>query len=535
MSPAGPPARAPIHSGAASASNDRLHLKSYTASVDRYRGTMDLHFRSRQRSDEPTDPEPRARGFFGALLSRVLNVPLAVLPQRLFWSVEVLLLTGSVTAAASLSRASEWRPLLLVGLLLALVLGGHWLSVTIRIGQLNASLVALVLTMALLGPAPAVAFGCAAMILTSTLRRLTPAQGLNNLSTFACFLLVGGLMVRGLAGDVHDPRNQHLTRSVTFGLIVLAVFVTTVVINFLLMALDVRFDGGRSLASQVRDLFFPMLPGLLATGALATILAVAYTNSGLPVLFGAVLVLLIFQHLTVALLRSEDRADQLEARTIHLVSLQLGVLRTLVRALGMRDETTGRHSAAAARYAQELAKEVGCSQDEQDTLHTAGLLHDIGKFTWPDRVLNADVVAPEDQEIVKRHPQEGAELVGALDGYGQVADAILYHHERIDGGGYPAGLIGKEIPLGSRILAICCIYDTMTKRESYRPPMTPEEAMAELRVAAEHGQLDAELVESFIVMLERLGPEFAQGEHADFETELAFERRVREMAQPSPR
>ena len=57
-------------------------------------------------------------------------------------------------------------------------------------------------------------------------------------------------------------------------------------------------------------------------------------------------------------------------------------------------------------------------------------------------------------------------LVGALDGYGQVADAILYHHERIDGGGYPAGLIGNEIPLASRILAICSTYDTMTARDS---------------------------------------------------------------------
>ncbi len=250
-------------------------------------------------------------------------------------------------------------------------------------------------------------------------------------------------------------------------------------------------------------------------------------------LFGSIVLLIIFQHLTVALLRSEDRADQLEARTIHLVSLQLGVLRTLVRALGMRDETTGRHAAAVARYAQELARELGCSQDEQDAVHTAGLLHDIGKFTWPDRVLHADVVGSGDQEIVKRHPQDGAELVGALDGYGPVADAILYHHERIDGGGYPAGLIGKEIPLSSRILAICCIYDTMTKRDSYRPLTTPEETMAELRSAAGHGQLDGELVELFIALLERHGPLFAAGEHADFETELAFEQRVREMAKPS--
>ena len=147
-------------------------------------------------------------------------------------------------------------------------------------------------------------------------------------------------------------------------------------------------------------------------------------------------------------------------------------------------------------------------------------------------MLHADVVRPEDQEILKRHPQDGAELVGALDGYGAAAEAILYHHERVDGGGYPAGLIGKEIPLASRILAICCTYHTMTARASYRAPMSSQEAMAELRHAAKHGQLDDELVESFITLLERDGHSFA--EDADFETELEFERRVRDMAQPKP-
>ena len=72
-------------------------------------------------------------------------------------------------------------------------------------------------------------------------------------------------------------------------------------------------------------------------------------------------------------------------------------------------------------------------------VHTAGLLHEIGKFTWPDRVLRAEVVAEEDLAIVKNHPQEGAILVGALDGYGEVADAILYHHR---GSTAPVTLLG---------------------------------------------------------------------------------------------
>jgi response regulator RpfG family c-di-GMP phosphodiesterase len=145
-------------------------------------------------------------------------------------------------------------------------------------------------------------------------------------------------------------------------------------------------------------------------------------------------------------------------------------------------------------------------------------------------VLHAEVIENEDLALVKNHPQEGAILVGALDGYGPVADAILYHRERVDGGGYPAGLIGKEIPLGSRILAICSTYDTITAPDGYRSPMTPREAMDELRHGAKNGQFDSELVERFIAVLEREGPTFAQD--ADFETELEFERRVREMAEP---
>jgi len=451
------------------------------------------------------------------------------LTTRIFWAVEVLLLAGTVAAAVRFSRPEEWQPALLVVLLLALALLGQWLSVELSDGELSASLVAIVLAMGLLGPAPAAACGVAAMILTSTTRRLPLTQWLNNLSAFAAVPFAGGLMVRMLAGDLGVAHNHHLAQSVVFGLIILGVFIVTLVPNFVLVAVDVRLDEGRSLPRQVRE-FLPLLPGQLAAGALAAILVVAYRSAGLPVLFASVVLLLIFQHLTVALLRSEDRAEQLEARSRQLVGLQLGVLRTLVRALGKRDKTTGRHAAAVARYARALAVEIGCSEEEQDVIHAAGLLHEIGKFTWPDRVLLAEVVQEEDLAIVRNHPQEGAILVGALDGYGPVADAILYHHERVDGHGYPAGLIGKEIPLASRILAICSTYDAITARETYRSPMTPQEAVVELRSGALNGQIDGELVEHFIALLEREGHTFAQ--EADFETELEFERRARQMAAP---
>jgi putative nucleotidyltransferase with HDIG domain len=451
---------------------------------------------------------------------------------RLFYAAEGVLLAGALGAAAWLSRAQEWRPLLLVGLLLVLSLAGQRLVFTIRGQHLSAGFVAQVLAMSLLGPAPAVAIALAAAIFISVGRQLPAAFWLGNLSTFAIFPLVGGLLVQTFIGSARNPAN-HLAHSVTFGLVVFGVFMVTNTLNFSVIALDNHFVENRRLMGQVRELFVPMLPGQIAAGALTAVLAVAYMNLGLPVLFGSVLVIMIFQYLMVALLRSEDRADQLEARSIHLASLQLGVLTTLVETLALRDRITARHAAAVARYARALAKEVNCSEADQDLVHTAGLLHDIGKFALPDSILKAEVLSDEDWAVIRRHPQDGATLVGRLDGYGPVADAILYHHEHIDGSGYPAGLIGNEIPLASRIIAVCSTYDTLTARETYRSPMTPQDAIAELRRVAGR-QLDGELVESFIRMLEREGPvTSAHGDDADFEAELAFERRARKIAQPA--
>jgi putative nucleotidyltransferase with HDIG domain len=462
-------------------------------------------------------------------------MPSARTNRRIYWLAEGLILVAALAATVRYSRQQEWHPLLLVCLLLSLALVGQRLSVTLRNQQVTGAFLALVLTMALLGPGPAVLFGVVAMVVTSALRRLSLSEWLNNLTNFTIFPLAGGLIVRALIGDVHDPRNHHMTQGATFALVVLGVFMVTNAINFILIAVDNRIVVDRSLRSQVSEAFIPLLPGQIATAALAAILAVGYTNLGFPALLGAILLLLIFQYLAIALLRSEDRADQLEARSIHLASLQLGVLTTLVETLALRDRGTARHAAAVARYAGELAREVGCSETDQDLAHTAGLLHDIGKFALPDRILHADVLSDEDWAVIRRHPQDGATLVGRLDGYGPVADAILYHHEHVDGSGYPAGLIGNEIPLASRILAICSTYDTLTARESYRSPMTPQDAMSELRRVAGR-QLDTDLVNSFIAMIEREGPtKYSGDDDANFEAELGFERRARQIAQPALR
>ena len=446
---------------------------------------------------------------------------------------QVLLLAGAITGAVLTSRAADWGPLPLFVALLVLAPVGERFSIDIGNQSLSAGFIALVLAMTLLGPAPAAVIGLAAIAADSITRRPPFNAILTNLASYTAYLVAGGLLTRLLIGNVHSPADQSLTRSPEFALVVFGVFLVANALNFVLAAIHKRIVQGHGLLSQTRTLFIPMLPGQFAAAILAAILAAAYTNLGYPVLLGLVIVIAIFQYLASALLRSEDRAEQLEARSMHLASLQLGVLVTLVETLALRDRSAATHAASVARYARTLAKEIGCDEREQELVHTAALLHDIGKFALPDRILHAEILSDEDWATIRRHPQDGATLVGRLDGYGPVADIILYHHENVDGSGYPAGLIGNEIPLLSRVLAVANVYDTLTARHSYRAPMTCQDAITELRRVAGR-QLDTEIVQNFVAMVEREGPAaFTRSDTANFEAELAFERRARALAAPT--
>lgn len=447
--------------------------------------------------------------------------------RGVWWAAEAALVSCALLIVV-LSSSTEWQPLVLVVMLAAIYLIGDRLSSVVRDGLLTPAHSAMVLAMCLLGPAPAVAFGIAAAVAKSALRRLPLSQWLANLAALGSCGLLGGLAVELLVGSPSAPQHHNAVTGATFGLIVFAVSFSTIFVNFAVVAIDVYLEDDSPLRRQFRDAFVPLVPGHLASGVLAGLLAVAYTNLGTLVLLCGVLVLGIFHYLIGALLRSEERAEKLEARSIHLANMQLGVLSMLLDALALRDAETSRHAAAVARYARALAVEVGCDEEEREVVQTAALLHDIGKFTWSDRILHPDQLTDADWEVIRRHPQDGAALVGKLDGYGPVADAILYHHERVDGGGYPAGLIASEIPLASRIIAICSTFDTMTSRDTTGPRMSIEDALAELRKVSGR-QLDAELVETFVAIVEREGASLLEAPAGGHATELDLATRVHKM------
>jgi putative nucleotidyltransferase with HDIG domain len=408
-------------------------------------------------------------------------------------------------------------------------------AITVQLGnlRLSVSFIALALAMVLLGPAPAVAMGLTASFIDCVRTRKRPLPFVSNLATFACFPLVGGLLARALLAVGGGTAGGHL-HALVLALVVCVVYAATNLLNFALVASYFHVTSGRTLAFQARHLLVPMLPSEAAALVLTAMVAATYasTNESSVVLGALIVATGPFGLLIRALARSEDRADQLAARSSQLAHLQVGVLATLLETLALRDPATSRHGAAVARLARALAHETSLSERDQDLVHTAGLLHDIGKFALPDRILQPAELSEDDRALVRRHCQDGAALVGRLDGYGPIAEIILYHHERVDGTGYPAGLIGREIPLLARIIAVCEVYDTLTGRDSYRPAMTPVEAFAELRRVAGR-QLDADLVDRLIVMLQRDGAGLlVSGELQGMTSDDEFARLAQAMAQP---
>jgi putative nucleotidyltransferase with HDIG domain len=299
-----------------------------------------------------------------------------------------------------------------------------------------------------------------------------------------------------------------------------------------MMAADNRYLGRSSFSQEVQTALIPMLPSELAAALMAVGVAFIYVQIGLAgvALFGIVLV--TFQYLLGALLKSQERAEELEVRTKQLASFQVGMLSALLRTLDLRDQMTARHSAAVARYSRAIAQRAGLSRQEEELVHIAALLHDIGKFILPDRILKANVpLTDEDWMLIRRHPQQGARVVSSVDGYGPVAEIILAHHERVDGTGYPRGLEGDQIPELARIISVADTYDVMTARDSYRTPISTYEAIQELRRVA-GTQLEPRFVDIFVELLEGKDVDFQHDQAADFEKELALEARIAETASP---
>ena len=174
-------------------------------------------------------------------------------------------------------------------------------------------------------------------------------------------------------------------------------------------------------------------------------------------------------------------ADEVEQKTRENEKFSLHVVQTLAETIDAKDTYTSGHSGRVAYYAREIAKRYGYSKKQQDDIYLMGLLHDVGKIGVPDSVINKpDRLTEEEFAQIKVHPVVGGKILGKLTEMPKLSAGARWHHERIDGTGYPDGLSGGDIPEEARIIAVADSYDAMTSRRSYRDILPKEVVRAEL-------------------------------------------------------
>ena len=179
----------------------------------------------------------------------------------------------------------------------------------------------------------------------------------------------------------------------------------------------------------------------------------------------------------------------------------LSMISALTAAIDAKDHYTFQHSKNVAYYAEAIARAIGTSDEYREILKEAALLHDIGKIGIPENILNKEgKLTDEEYDAMKRHVESSVEIIRHLPNMDYVIPAVLGHHERFDGKGYPRRIAGKDIPLAARILCVADSFDAMVSKRCYKPSMSVEFAVGELEKGA-GSQFDPELVPLFIEMI----------------------------------
>jgi putative nucleotidyltransferase with HDIG domain len=213
-------------------------------------------------------------------------------------------------------------------------------------------------------------------------------------------------------------------------------------------------------------------------------------------------------------------AEDLASANLHLEKANLEFASALVTALDARDQYTAGHSAAVAVYARDVAARLGLDEREQQLAHLCGLLHDIGKVRLPPGLLEKPgALTLEERRQMEEHSVIGERILAKVGDYAEIAKIVRHHHERVDGQGYPDGLVASEIPLLSRVICVADAYNAMTSDRPYRDAMPTQVARLRLAQAVE-SQFDTMVVAAFEAILAGSSEDYRCGIRMDFKLEL---------------
>uniref|UniRef100_UPI001891BFA3 HD-GYP domain-containing protein n=1 Tax=Catenulispora pinisilvae TaxID=2705253 RepID=UPI001891BFA3 len=389
----------------------------------------------------------------------------------------------SVVAMLPLSRTDPR----LLAVLCVLVVAAERLS-RVRIGAsgwtMSVSPVVTLTTVVVLAPPAAAVVGLATSLTLPRLPSWTWTKQFVNAGMMS-LVPAAGSVVCYLAGG-HAP--GHFLNFPEFLLPVTAAVTTCLVANAVIIA------GYMQLSSTAR--FIDVLRGdvrratmpYYSSGVLALIFLSLWHDIGW---YTALLVIvpMYIAHWSLSQYAKENAAHE-------------GTIAALVQAVEIKDSYTRGHSERVARGSEMLAKQLKMPQDRRAMLRFAGLLHDIGKLGVPTRLLTSTGGLTEEEfKLLCMHPNHGVAVLRDIRFLTEVYEGVLYHHERLDGRGYPTGKSGDEIPQFARIIGVADAFDAMTSTRSYRAARSVQEAVAELRRGA-GTQFDPALVRAFEAALD---------------------------------
>jgi putative nucleotidyltransferase with HDIG domain len=413
---------------------------------------------------------------------------------------------------ADLGHLTSALALILAGCAILAELIGARYTAQLRI---TASFAATMLAVGFLGPAPAFVLPTLAYTAVWLVERYRWRALLINIAGSATPAVLVAMAIGAL-----DPAR----RGMWFVALLMLATAVTMTLNALIVPPLSALLNAQSVRRNLRAIV-GILPAIAINTALVAVIAEIYAEAGIAALAFVLLNVVAFTYMARLVVVARER-------TREYANLSWGVLSGLVRTLDERDSRAARHCAAVAAFSRDLAEQLGMSKRDQELAHTAGLLHDIGKFALSDRVMErGGKLLDSDWRGIRRHPEIGAELLRDIGVYGPVSDIVRAHHERVDGRGYPRGLKAEEIPAIARVVAVAEVYDTLTAPDTYRTPMTSFEALNELRRVS-GTQLDADYVEALATLLAGRGVEYRHADEADFDRELDMERRVNEAVAP---
>lgn len=407
--------------------------------------------------------------------------------------VAILVATAALVAisliASGYTLVNPWTVLALAIVNALAERGGVWIT---RTTQMSIALLPTLFAAVLFGPLAGGLVNAASMLGDSELLAPRDPERAPRLkwATYTSTRFIIGAAAGLVAQAIIDATSSD------FGGFLVATLVAAVVAE----TLDVLSAGvtarirGRNVSDVARTLGPLLLTSIPAYAPVVAILALAYTDVSpwtAPLFF---IPALAAQRLFAMYQRERNLAE-----TLSSANLSFAV--ALVTALEASDAYTAGHSRAVAIYSRDIAQRMGLSEELSEKAWLCGLVHDIGKVGLPPSLLGKDgPLTLEERKLMQTHSEIGERILLQVDAYGDIASIVRFHHERIDGEGYPDGISGDAIPLLSRIIAVADAYNAMTSNRPYREAMPSRVARLRLAQAVET-QFDTSAVAAFEAIL----------------------------------